>query len=512
MLERMPSVTRRQLLAAAAGPFVLSAQRRAGDQPNLLFLWTDEQRPDTFAAYGNHRFRMPTLNRLARESVIFERNYVTQPVCTPSRSSIMTGLWPHQTGCLNNNIPLRPETPAIPELMGAHGYRTAYMGKWHLGDEVFAQHGFQEWVSIEDGYNRYYRPGRDANAVSSYHQWLTGLGYRPENGKHFSRDWAVRRKVEHCKPAFLASEASRFILESGTQPWLLSVNFLEPHMPFFGPYNDLHSEAEAPVPPNYPGGTMELEPESYRKKRKEYYDKGFEGHDLKSRPGWQRLNRNYAGLCAQVDQALGRILWALEASGQMENTLIVFTSDHGEMMGAHGLIGKSVMYEEAMRVPLLIRAPFLKQAPQRIQRNTSSIDIVPTVLDLLNRKPAAPVSGHSLRPLMSGGPHPEPFVFSQWNHGAANPVRNTTLSGGPRAEGAGEGGGANARTVISPEGLKLVLHDKDHSMLLDRRSDPLETRNLIRDSSRGADIARLKKEIERWMIRQKDPLLEGHIL
>jgi arylsulfatase A-like enzyme len=333
--------------------------------------------------------------------------------------------------------------------------------------------------------------------------------------------------VEHCKPAFLASEASRFILDSGTQPWLLSVNFLEPHMPFFGPYNDLHSETEAPVPPNYPGDTMELEPESYRKKRKEYYEKGFEGEDLKSRPGWQRLNRNYAGLCTQVDQALGRILWALEASGQMENTLIVFTSDHGEMMGAHGLIGKGVMYEEAMHVPLLIRAPFLKQAPQRIQRNTSSIDIVPTVLDLMNRKPTAPLPGHSLRALMSGGSHPEPFVFSQWNNGAANPMRSAARSrdrqpagaagslstaAGQRAEAAGEGGGPNARTVISPEGLKLVLHDKDHSMLLDRRADPLETRNLIRDSGRKADIAKLRKEIERWMIRQKDPLLEGNIL
>ncbi len=465
---------------------MLRAQRRAADQPNLLFLWTDEQRADTFAAYGNERFRMPVLNRLARESVVFERNYVTQPVCTPSRCSIMTGLWPHQSGCLNNNIALRKETPALPELMGRHGYRTAYMGKWHLGDEVFAQHGFEEWVSMEDGYARWYSEGRDANAVSSYHKWLMGLGYAPPNGKRFSRDWAVRRPVEHCKPAFLAAEASRFILGSGSQPWLLSVNFLEPHMPFFGPYNDLHSEAEAPVPANYPGDTMQPEPEDYRRKRKGYYEKGFEGLDLKTRAGWQRLNRNYAGLCTQVDQALGRILWALEASGQAENTLIVYTSDHGEMMGAHGLVGKTVMYEEALRVPLLIRAPYRKQRPGRVERNTSSIDIVPTVLELMGRKPAAPVSGDSLAPLMAGGAHPEPFVFSQWN---------------------AAGGGPNARTVISPEGLKLVVHDKDHSMLLDRRKDPLETANLIGDSARQAEVARLKRELERWMRQEKDPLL-----
>jgi arylsulfatase A-like enzyme len=485
------TMTRRQALAAAAAPAILRAQRRAGDQPNLLFLWTDEQRPDTFAAYGNHRFRMPALNRLASESVVFDRNYVTQPVCTPSRASIMTGLWPHQSGCLNNNIALRPATPALPELMGSHGYRTAYMGKWHLGDEVFPQHGFEEWVSIEDGYDKFYGPGRDKDAVSSYHKWLTGLGYKPDGPKHFTRGWAVHRPVEHCKPAFLSSEASRFILGAGNQPWMLGVNFLEPHMPFYGPYNDLHSAEEAPIPANYPGDTMNPEPEDYRKKRKEYYEKGFGGEDLKSRPGWQRLNRNYAGLCTQVDQALGRILWALESSGQAENTLVVFTSDHGEMMGAHGLIGKTVMYEEAMRVPLLIRAPFRRHSASRVQRNTSSIDIVPTVLDLLGRKPAATVSGHSLAPLMSGGAHPEPFVFSQWNT---------------------EGGGPNARTVISPEGLKLVLHDKDHSMLLDRRADPLETTNLIHDKTRTADVKRLSNELQRWMRQQRDPLLGKGIL
>lgn len=481
---------RREFLASAAAPSVLRAARRAGDQPNLLFVWTDEQRADTFAAYGNERFHMPVLNRLARESVVFDRNYVTQPVCTPSRASIMTGLWPHQSGCLNNNIALKRETAALPELMGRHGYRTAYMGKWHLGDEVFAQHGFEEWVSIEDGYSKWYSAGRDAETVSSYHKFLTGSGYRSEKGKTFSREWAVRRPVEHCKPAFLAAEASRFILGAGNQPWMLSVNFLEPHMPFSGPYNDLHTEEEAPVPANWPGDTMQGEPEDYVRKRKGYLEKGFGGEDLKTRAGWQRLNRNYAGLCTQVDQALGRILWALEASGQAENTAIVYTSDHGEMMGAHGLVGKTVMYEEALRVPLVVRAPYLRQRPGRVERNTSSIDIAPTVLDLLGRKPAAPVAGHTLVPLMSGGGHPEPYVFSHWNT---------------------EAFGTNGRTVISPEGLKLVVHDRDKPMLTDRRRDPLETTNLVAEAGRRADVSRLKRELERWMKQEKDPLLGKNI-
>src|SRR5574340_323841 len=182
-------ITRRAALQTLAGaPAILRAARKAGDKPNLLFLWTDQQRADTMAAYGNTTFRVPSMNRLAAQSVVFDRAYVTQPVCPPSRSSVMTGWWPHQSGCVNNNIPLKAETKTMPELLGDSAYRTGYMGKWHLGDEVFAQHGFEEWKAIEDGiYRRYYSAGRDRNARSAYHHFLVHLGYKPGEENDFSR-------------------------------------------------------------------------------------------------------------------------------------------------------------------------------------------------------------------------------------------------------------------------------------------------------------------------------------
>lgn len=127
------------------------------DQPNLLFIYTDEQARGTLATYGNRRIEMPNLNRLASQSVVFDDAYVTQPVCTPSRSSLLTGLWPHTNGCIENNVPLRSETPCLPEMLSPAARRdmvTGHYGKWHLGDELFAQHGFDEWVSIEDMYNK----------------------------------------------------------------------------------------------------------------------------------------------------------------------------------------------------------------------------------------------------------------------------------------------------------------------------------------------------------------------
>ena len=186
--------------------------RSKQQKPNLLFIWTDEQRADTMAAYGNHKIHAPNLNKLASQSIVFENAYVTQPVCTPNRAAVMTGLWPHQTGCIKNNIPLPSNIQCLPELVGDSDYHTAYMGKWHLGDEIFAQHGFEEWVSMEDGYRRYYSEGRDRNKRSDYHHFLIDYGYKPDSGNNaFSRSFAARRILEHCKPKFLEKKACDFL-------------------------------------------------------------------------------------------------------------------------------------------------------------------------------------------------------------------------------------------------------------------------------------------------------------
>ena len=116
------------------------------------------------ATYGKTRTQTPSLNRLRAQSIVFERAYVTQPVCTPSRSSLLTGLYPHSNGCTENNIPLPVDVPCLPEMLDSgkgNEYATAYDGKWHLGDEIILQHGFDEWRSIEDGYEPYYSKGRD---------------------------------------------------------------------------------------------------------------------------------------------------------------------------------------------------------------------------------------------------------------------------------------------------------------------------------------------------------------
>ncbi len=457
----------------AAAPAVLRGSRVPGDKPNLLFLWTDEQRADTIAVYGG-RYRTPALDRLAAESVVFDRAYVTQPVCTPSRSSVMTGLWPHQTGAVNNNIPLPAGTRVLPELLADSAYRTAYMGKWHLGDEVFPQHGFEEWQSIEDNYRTRFSAGRDRNQRSSYHHFLTRLGYKPEADNAFSRRFCTSLPVEHSKPSFLANEASRFILANRSEPWMLYVNFLEPHPPYNSVLDDLHSPEETPLPPNYPGIPASGEPDWYRRRRAGIVKK-------QDRASFERTIRNYAGLCSLVDQAVHRILWALEASGAAENTIVVFTSDHGDMMGSHSLLQKQVMYEESVRVPLLLRAPFRGLRRSLVRGPVSHIHLVPTLLELLGRKQAADgLPGASLLPAIASGAQREEAIL-EWT-----------------ADANDSGPGPDGRAAISPDGYKLVLYAGDRSILFDRNKDPLEMNNVYGRPEYREVQARLRHRIESW--------------
>ena len=496
---------RRDFLSLAAGgaavamaaPGCLYASKEpalAGKRkPNLLFIWTDEQRADTMAVYGNTKIHAPNLNRLAAESVVFERAYVTQPVCTPNRSAVMTGLWPHTSGCTRNNIPLPSEVPCLPEMLNDPDYRTAYMGKWHLGDEIFAQHGFHEWVSMEDGYSSNYSTGRDRNKRSDYHHFLIEHGYQPDKSGKFSRAFAARRPIEHCKPKFLELKACDFLRRHRDEPFMLYINFLEPHMPFFGPLDNEHDPEQVDLPANFRDPLEENEPLRYRVKRESCREQY--GKDEKA---IRNLIAKYWGLVTQVDRSVGAILDTLENLGLADSTIVVYTSDHGDMMGSHNLVAKSVMYEEAVRIPWLMRIPQLGARQRVIANPVSQIDMVPTLLELLGRDRDDRLAGRSLVPLIKTGRPDRDHVYIQWN---ANSGAIAVKKGGTKLAGKEElkrVENEQTRTVISPDGWKLCLSDVDKCQLFNLNEDPGETTNLF-DSGRYKEvIARLTKKIHQW--------------
>jgi arylsulfatase A-like enzyme len=480
--------------------------------PNLLFIFTDEQRYDTMAAYGNRRIETPNLDRLAAESVVFERAYVTQPVCTPSRSSIMTGLYPHTNGCIENNVPLPEEIPCLPEMIVPGRYATAYHGKWHLGDEVFCQHGFQEWRSIEDGYAPYYSPGRNRDARSTYHQWLVENGLEPQEGPTFSRGEAARLPEAYGKPAYLAQEASRYIREHRGEPFILYVNFLEPHMPFYGPRDDQYDPEEVVLPPNFEARPGEGQPLKTRLFERFYYMRGHSGMPLRTEADWRRMIANYWGLNSLVDTHVGTILDTLADCGLDDDTIVVYTSDHGDMMGSHRLLAKCVAFEEAVRVPLLMRLPGQRRAA-RVEAPVSQIDLVPTLLELMGQPVPDGVEGASLRPCFEGrAERAQDDVFIEWNghnNGLGDVIGQVSIPE-PLNEMATRDEIIAAitdpvRTVITADGWKFNCSPLGEHELYNLNEDPFETQNLA-GPARAALMRDLVGRIRAWQDRTGDTI------
>ncbi|MDQ7817953.1 MAG: sulfatase-like hydrolase/transferase [Melioribacteraceae bacterium] len=502
------SISRRDFIkttAMAAVAFNIIRCNPRKEKPNLLFIWTDQQRADTMAIYGNRKIEVPNLNKLASQSIVFENSYVTQPVCTPSRSTVMTGLYPHNNGCIDNNIHLPGSIPCTPEIISDPDYRTAYYGKWHLGDEFFAQHGFEEWISIEDIYNQYFSEGRDKSLVSDYSNFLKAIGYEPD-GDHgeFTRDYASKLPIEHCKPKFLEEKACDFLKRNKNNPFMLYVNFLEPHPPFNGPLNDKYDPTFVDLPPNYNDDLEDDEPLRYRMLKEKFYKEPYKGDPLKTEQDWRKMTTKYWGLVSQVDLSIGAILKTLEDQGLAENTIIVFTSDHGEMMGAHRLLNKTVMYEEAVKVPWLMKFPHLNSKHQFAKGRFGHIDILPTILDAMDCDHK--LQGESLLPIVQGDKKHSRDVFIEWNNKNRDDEFSTKIKNVTKSEiqNAKE---AFVRTVITQDGWKLCWADKDKSQLFNLNDDPYEFTNLYYKQEYETKIKELKEKIHNWQNDTDDKLV-----
>ncbi len=474
-------------------------------KPNLLFIFTDEQRFDTMGCYGNDWIHTPNLNRLSDQSFVFDNAYVSQTVCTPSRSTIMTGLYPHTNGCVANNVPLRPETRTIAEMLDER-YLCGYYGKWHLGDEVVAQHGFEKWVSIEDMYRGFYSKEEYLSIMSDYHHFLVDSGFVPNGQSHgaevFGRSRAAKLPEQFTKASFLGQSAARFIRENRGRPFAMYVNFLEPHLPFTGPCDDLYDPSSIPVGPGFRTPPPENASLLHRRKAEEFLNcQSRWDVDLSSEQGWRELRGRYMGLVTLVDKAVGVILAALEQAGLADDTIVVFTSDHGDMMGDHAIFTKTVMYEEAMKVPLLVRVPRLGKKQQRIGGRMSQADLVPTLLDLMDQPIPSHLQGQSRASVLRGNQTlEENDVFVEWNGRDAR--GELTTEDDPNDERECLDGAW--RSVISHEGWKLNLSPVDQCELYDLNADPPEMNNLFDDSKWKDRVRELGRRITRWQERTGD--------
>jgi arylsulfatase A-like enzyme len=486
-------------------------------RPNLLFIFTDQQRADTLGCYGNSLVQTPVLDALARESFVFENAYVTQPVCTPSRASILTGLYPHTHGLTDNNVPLRPETKTIAEMV-SESYVRGYCGKWHLGDEVIAQHGFEDWVSVEDMYRKYYTKEEYLSVLSTYHDFLVDNGLEPDveqYGAHiFRRETEARLPEPFTKARFVGREAARFLHQNRNQPFILYVNFLEPHTPYCGPFDDLYPPDQVPVGPHFrqePAENAALQKHLLADRYRTMDD--FDGEDLRTEAGWRKTRAKYLGNVTLVDRAIGDILRALDESGQRDNTVVVFTSDHGDMMGDHGLLRKAVMYEEALKVPLIVRVPWMAEQSRRVAGRISQINLIPTLLDLLGQEIPRHLEGVSLTPALEGkatlSQAGQDDVIVEWNGTSWKTGR--LFRENPMQEEVWQQVSGPWRTVIGQDGWKLNLSPTDRCELHDLNNDPHEQLNLYEDLAQRDRILCMTERLRQWQVRTGDtaPIPDG---
>ncbi|MBW7863903.1 MAG: sulfatase [Candidatus Hydrogenedentes bacterium] len=376
--------TRREFLhtagAATLGLAAAGAAQRAHAAPatgrNIVFVLMDDLRLDGLGCL-NPYFSTPNLDRLAAAGVLFDRTFVTTSLCSPSRASILSGQYAHRHGVLDNNTQMPPETPTFPQEFQKAGYRTGYVGKWHMGGEsADPRPGFDRWVSFK-GQGVYYNPTFNIDGQS-----VPREGYVTD----LITDYAVE-----------------FIEENRERPFMLYVGHKAVHAEFApaerhkGSYDGRDfpkPDSMADTEENYRG-----KPDWVRAQRNSWH--GVDGMYDKKTP-FDTFTRQYAETLRAADDSVGRIAECLQKAGLLESTLFVFTSDNGFQFGEHGLIDKRTMYEASIRIPMLVHCPELVTGGQKRNEMILNIDFAPTFLEAAGIPIPDTIQGRSFFGLLSG--------------------------------------------------------------------------------------------------------------
>jgi arylsulfatase A-like enzyme len=338
------------------------------DLPNLVFVFPDQMGASWLGCYGNAQVDTPAIDRFAAEGLVFSRAYSASPVCTPFRGTLFTGRYPCQTGIVENGLRIPPREVTLAERFNEGGYHTAYVGKWHLSGRP----GGNRWV-----------PPRERAGFQRF------LGWESHHVDHWQgRIWGDdpdRPILMQGHETDALTELACSTLDGLKSPFCLFVAYQAPHPPCTPPRELLQEYEGKPLTyrPNVTDTSL-------------WYRRPEWGCDY----GLRTFVDRYRGEISHFDRAFGRLLERIEAMNLSESTIVVLTSDHGEMAGCQGLYGKGVMYEEATRIPFVVRCPGGIRG--RTRALLSSVDFFPTLLDLCGLPPASTPEGISYGPLIRG--------------------------------------------------------------------------------------------------------------
>lgn len=424
-------LNRREFIGAAA-------QSTLPRRPNLLYILADSWRGQALPMAGDPNLIAPNLARLAREGVYFSRAYTSYPVCCPSRSAILTGKFPHAAGVTRNHSLLPLDQPTMSAVLKTAGYRTGYIGKWHLdGAEspgfvpAGRRRGFDYWAA----YN---------------------VAHRHYDSVYF-RDEPVPVRVSGFEPDYMTSLAVDFIKQPDPGPFYLYLSLVAPHAPFTPParhatYNPAKLRLRENVPKDAEQSTR---------------------RDL----------AGYYGLCSAVDENLGRLLTALNDRGLADDTIVVFTSDHGHMLGSQGLDEIDLPYEESCGIPFVMRYPRKLKGGEERDLLMSNVDHMPTLLRMCGLESPSSVQGRDLSEIILTGTGDEPAsIYAEGRLHSVNEWR-----------------------MVVRGYDKLVVNSKlKATHLYNLAQDPFEMENLATSTKHFRQRDELLALLNRWRFRTGD--------
>lgn len=442
-------------------------------QPNILFIHSDQHRFDSLGCNGNRLVRTPNLDRLAAGGVNFSHAFATVPICSPARASLMTGSWPTRHGCLcipTSEMwqPARRELPMLPVLMKEVGYSQAWCGKFHKEVE-----GEPADYGVED-----------FQWVAGYAKKRKAAGLAPARVRPGLFGGVCEEAPQETSLAWQADEIIRMLEERrDNQPFFVRWDPPEPHLPCRPPKAVWETYADMPIPP-WPSFPDPLENKPHVQRRQ------VDIWGLNDWP-WEKFEeivRLYFAEITHMDAQIGRVLDQLEAIGAAENTLVIYSTDHGDYCGGHGQMDKHfAMYEDIEHVPLILRWPERLPAGSSSDAFVSnSIDIARTILEV------------------AGVEAPESFQGANLLEAATRPAE------WPRhdifAQYFGTESGAFSQRMVRDRRYKYVFNPTDLDEFYDLAEDPGELRNRIDDHAFEAEVRRLKARMMEWMKEIRDPL------
>lgn len=430
----------------------------AGATPrNIVFILSDDHRYDAMGFLQTSFVQTPNMDALAREGLHVRNAFVTTSLCSPSRASILTGLYAHRHRVVDNNNPVPPGTTFFPQYLQQAGYETAFIGKWHMGGEGDdPQPGFDHWVSFR-GQGSYLPT---ANGLNVDGRQVPQKGYITDELTDYAIDWLSGR--------------------DGRTPFFLYLSHKAVHADFVPAerHQGRYASATFTPPVSMAAGNPDDSgrPMWVQNQRNSWHGVDFPYHsELDIADYYRRYSETLLG----VDDSIGRVMTFLRERNLLESTLVVYMGDNGFAFGEHGLIDKRTAYEESMRVPMLVRGPDVARPGTAIEQVVANIDVAPTLLEAAGLQPPSTLDGQSFLPLLKGRSVPWRSTLLYEYYWERNFPQTPTVH------------------ALRGDRWKYIRYQGiwDSDELYDLRADPLELTNLIRAPEHRDLVEQLNQEL-----------------